>query len=44
MLNGCVQRGMMPRIDAATARVLDAIGVQALVETRSGCCGRSGST
>ncbi|MEN9313816.1 MAG: hypothetical protein RIS35_209 [Pseudomonadota bacterium] len=39
MLNGCVQPSMMPNIDAATARVLDAIGVQAIVEQRSGCCG-----
>ena len=39
MLNGCVQPAMMPNIDAATARVLDAIGVQAIVEQRSGCCG-----
>ncbi len=39
MLNGCVQPAMMPRIDAATARVVDAIGVQAIVEPRSGCCG-----
>jgi glycolate oxidase iron-sulfur subunit len=39
LLNGCVQPAMMPRVDAATARVLDAIGVQALLEQRSGCCG-----
>ncbi len=39
LLNGCAQPAMMPRIDAATARVLDAIGVQAIVESRSGCCG-----
>ena len=39
ILNGCVQPAMMPRIDAATARVLDAIGVQAVVEPHSGCCG-----
>jgi glycolate oxidase iron-sulfur subunit len=39
LLDGCVQPAMMPRIDAATARVLDAIGVQAIVEPRSGCCG-----
>ncbi len=39
LLNGCVQPAMMPSIDAATARVLDAIGVQAIVEARSGCCG-----
>lgn len=39
LINGCVQPAMMPSIDAATARVLDRVGVQALVEQRSGCCG-----
>jgi len=39
MLNGCVQPAMMPRVDAATARVLDALGVQATVVPESGCCG-----
>lgn len=39
LLNGCVQPAMMPRIDAATTRVLDALGVQAIVEPGSGCCG-----
>ncbi|MFT4101609.1 MAG: glycolate oxidase subunit GlcF [Burkholderiaceae bacterium] len=39
LLNGCVQPAMMPNIDAATARVLDRLGVQAIVERRSGCCG-----
>jgi glycolate oxidase iron-sulfur subunit len=39
MLNGCVQPAMMPNIDAATARVLDALGVQPILERRSGCCG-----
>jgi glycolate oxidase iron-sulfur subunit len=39
LLNGCTQPAMAPSIDAATARVLDAIGVQALVDRRSGCCG-----
>lgn len=39
LLNGCVQPALMPAIDAATARVLDAIGIQAIVEARSGCCG-----
>jgi hypothetical protein len=38
-LQGCVQPGMIPAIDAATARVLDAVGVQSVVATRSGCCG-----
>jgi len=39
LLNGCVQPALLPSIDAATARVLDAIGVQAIVIARSGCCG-----
>jgi glycolate oxidase iron-sulfur subunit len=39
LLNGCVQPALLPSIDAATARVLDALGVQALVAADSGCCG-----
>jgi len=39
MLDGCVQPAMVPSIDAATARVLDALGIQAVVAQRSGCCG-----
>jgi len=39
LLNGCTQPSIAPSVDAATARVLDAIGVQAIVEPRSGCCG-----
>ncbi len=39
LLNGCVQPSMLPSIDAATSRVLDAIGIQALVVAQSGCCG-----
>ena len=39
ILNGCAQPGMMPGIDAATARVLDRLGIQTVVERRSGCCG-----
>lgn len=39
MLAGCVQPSMMPSIDAATRRVLDAIGIRARVASRSGCCG-----
>ena len=39
LLNGCVQPAMLPSIDAATARVLDAIGVQTVVAGGSGCCG-----
>jgi glycolate oxidase iron-sulfur subunit len=39
MLLGCVQPAMMPNINAATARVLDAAGVQTLVADDAGCCG-----
>jgi len=39
LLAGCVQPAMMPRIDAATLRVLDAIGIGASVAAGSGCCG-----
>jgi glycolate oxidase iron-sulfur subunit len=39
LLKSCTQGALAPSIDAATARVLDAIGVEALIEPRSGCCG-----
>ena len=39
LLNGCTQPAMAPSIDAATMRVLDALGVQSLIARRSGCCG-----
>ena len=39
LLTGCVQPGMMPNINTATARVLDACGVQSLVASEAGCCG-----
>jgi glycolate oxidase iron-sulfur subunit len=39
MLEGCVQPAMMPNINAATARVLDAAGIQTLVAAKAGCCG-----
>lgn len=39
LLKGCVQPGLRPHIDAATARVLDAIGIRAVVATGSTCCG-----
>jgi glycolate oxidase iron-sulfur subunit len=39
LLKGCVQPAMSPSIDAATARVLDTIGVQSIVVADSGCCG-----
>jgi len=39
LLDGCVQPSMAPNINAATARVLDALGVQLIVAPRAGCCG-----
>ena len=39
MLAGCVQPAMMPNINSATARVLDAAGIQTVVEGQAGCCG-----
>ena len=39
MLAGCVQPAMMPNINAATARVLDAAGIQTIVAAKAGCCG-----
>lgn len=39
ILAGCVQPAMMPAIDAATLRVLDALGIGARVAAGSGCCG-----
>ena len=39
LLLGCVQPAMMPNINSATARVLDAAGIQTLVAADAGCCG-----
>jgi len=39
VLDGCVQPAMAPNINAAAARVLDALGVQLMVAPRAGCCG-----
>jgi len=39
MLAGCVQPSMQPNINAATARVLDALGIETLVPAGAGCCG-----
>jgi glycolate oxidase iron-sulfur subunit len=39
LLNNCVQPAMAPSIDAATKRVLDAVGVQSIIAPGSGCCG-----
>ena len=39
MLAGCVQPAMSPNINSATARVLDAAGIQTVVAAKAGCCG-----
>ncbi len=39
MLAGCAQPSMGPNINSATARVLDAAGVEVVVASKAGCCG-----
>jgi len=39
MLAGCVQPSMSPNINSATARVLEAAGIQTVVAAKAGCCG-----
>ncbi len=39
LLAGCVQPAMAPNINAATANVLEAMGVQVLYAKGAGCCG-----
>ncbi len=39
LLEGCVQPSMSPNINTATARVLDALGIEVLRPARAGCCG-----
>ncbi|HEX7435581.1 MAG TPA: glycolate oxidase subunit GlcF [Caldimonas sp.] len=39
MLAGCVQPALMPNINGATARVLDAAGIQTVLAAGAGCCG-----
>jgi glycolate oxidase iron-sulfur subunit len=39
LLLGCVQPALMPNVNSATARVLDAAGIQTLVADGAGCCG-----
>ncbi|XAH24062.1 glycolate oxidase subunit GlcF [Xylophilus sp. GW821-FHT01B05] len=39
LLQGCVQPAMLPNINAATARVLDACGIQTVVAPQARCCG-----
>ena len=38
-LAGCVQSSLAPNINAATARVLDRLGIELFEETKAGCCG-----
>jgi glycolate oxidase iron-sulfur subunit len=39
MLAGCVQPSMAPNINSATARVLDAAGIETVIAKEAGCCG-----
>jgi glycolate oxidase iron-sulfur subunit len=39
MLEGCVQPAMAPNINTATARVLDAAGIELIAPAKAGCCG-----
>ena len=39
LLRGCVQPAMLPSIDAATQRVLHALGIETVVAPGAGCCG-----
>jgi glycolate oxidase iron-sulfur subunit len=39
VLDGCVQPVLAPDINAATARVLDRLGISLVAVPRSGCCG-----
>ena len=39
LLAGCVQPALAPNIGSATARVLDACGIETVVAAEAGCCG-----
>ena len=39
MLQGCVQPSMLPNIDRAAIRVLDAAGIETIHAAGTGCCG-----
>ena len=39
LLEGCVQPGLAPHINTATARVLDRFGIQTISIASAGCCG-----
>ena len=38
-LAGCVQPSLAPNINAATARILDRLGIALFEESKAGCCG-----
>ncbi len=39
VLQGCVQPGLKPNINTATARVLDRVGISLMTAEKAGCCG-----
>ncbi|QEW05742.1 glycolate oxidase subunit GlcF [Nitrincola iocasae] len=39
ILEGCVQPSLSPNTNAATARVLDKLGIQVITAKEAGCCG-----
>ncbi|AXS80674.1 glycolate oxidase subunit GlcF [Dechloromonas sp. HYN0024] len=39
ILAGCVQSSLAPNINAATARVLNKLGIELFEEAKAGCCG-----
>jgi len=39
VLQGCVQPGLKPNINSATARVLDRVGISLIAAPDAGCCG-----
>ena len=39
LLAGCVQPHLLPNVNVATARVLDAVDVQTIIAPKAGCCG-----
>jgi glycolate oxidase iron-sulfur subunit len=39
VLAGCVQPALAPNINAATARLLDRLGIELFSEAKAGCCG-----
>ena len=39
VLEGCVQPGIAPNINAAAARILDKLGINLIAAPKAGCCG-----